>query len=71
MNDKIKPYLAYVNFGKEGYPAVITKNHLEELRGGDYLFARKFDDNSQEIIKTIDTTFRKPNVVLNQNSKTI
>jgi len=53
MNDKIKPYLTYVDFGKEGYPAIITKDYLDELRNGDYLFARKFDDKSEDVINII------------------
>lgn len=58
MNEKIKPYLTYVDFGKEGYPALIRKDHIDELQKGDYLFARKFDDDSAEIIEKIDSILR-------------
>jgi hypothetical protein len=69
MNDKIKPYLSYVDFSSGGYPALITKDYLEELRNGDYLFARKFDDKSDKIINVIDTDLRKKEIAFNENNK--
>jgi hypothetical protein len=58
MNNKIKPYFTFVDFGKEGYPAILTKDYLEELRSGDYLFARKFDEKSDEVINLINVGLR-------------
>jgi hypothetical protein len=71
MNEKIKPYLTYVDFGKEGYPALITKDYLSELKNGDYLFARKFDDKSDEIISMIDDVLRKQNIAFTQMKETL
>lgn len=68
MNDKIKPYLTFVDFGKEGYPAILTKDYLEELKNGDYVFARKFDDNSRVMIDTINSNLRNTDATLHKSS---
>ena len=54
----VKGYLTYADWSVNPGPAMISKHHLPVLKTSDKFFARKFDDNSTEIIDTIDRELR-------------
>jgi hypothetical protein len=66
---KIKPYLTFVAFDPVAGPQIISQKHFEEIKSGDYLFARKFDDKSREIINIIDNDLRKKESASPDNNK--
>jgi len=53
FKEKIRNKLTYVDFTKKGV-AEISIDHIQEIEKGDYLFARKFNDNSIEIVNMIE-----------------
>jgi hypothetical protein len=58
FDNRIKAYLTFVAFDPVAGPEIIRQKHFEELKNGDYLFARKFDDRSDEILSMIDKILR-------------
>ncbi len=56
---QVKGYLTYTDWSVDPGPAIISENHLPILRREhDKFFARKFDDNSAEIVDLIDRELR-------------
>ena len=58
FRNNVKGNLTYTDWSVNPGPAMIGKHHLPVLKTSDKFFARKFDDNSTEIIDTIDRELR-------------
>ena len=57
----VKNCLTYADWSVDPGPAIITENHFPVLQKlDDYFFARKFDDNSKNIVAIIDEKLRIP-----------
>jgi hypothetical protein len=54
----VRNCLTYADWTTRPAPAVIKKCHLEALKNSDCLFARKFNDDSTEIIDLIEQELR-------------
>lgn len=58
FHNRVKKYLTYTDWSVSPAPAMIGKHHLPVLKASDKFFARKFDDNSADIIDAIDKELR-------------
>jgi len=57
--DEVKGYLTYADWSVDPGPATITQHHLPILKTmSDKFFARKFDDNSTDLVELIDRELR-------------
>lgn len=55
----VKGYLTYADWSVNPGPAIISKKHLEILKNEkEKFFARKFNDNSAQLVELIDETLR-------------
>jgi hypothetical protein len=53
--ERTKPHLTYIDFKAPG--AEVKLDHLLKIKKGSFLFARKFSDDSTEVVEAIKNTF--------------
>ncbi len=56
--NNITHHLNYTDWSEVHHPAIISKKHIAEMKNTEFLFARKFNDDSTDVINLIDTELR-------------